>query len=173
MTNDRRLALALSALLALAVTACGGSSGPLNNPSVVTDIVTLKDSMYNDSTWDIPIGNGPIGTFQARVATIPVSAITPAIANNGLVLVYVNTDTVADSAAVWTLLPYSVGLDYLETFSYAYSPGQIKIGFYATATSLDFCAPDVYLTTVPTTDFKIVIASGSTATFSGERRGSP
>jgi hypothetical protein len=173
MTNERRLVLALSALLALAVTACGGSSGPLNNPSVVTALVALKDSMYNDSTWDIPIGNGPIGTFRARVATIPVSAITPAIADNGLVLVYVNTDTVTDSAAVWTPLPYSVGLDYLETFTYAYSPGQIKIGFYTTSTSLNFPAPDSYLMTVPTSDFKIVIASGSTGTLSGDRRRSP
>jgi hypothetical protein len=174
MTNDRRLALVLSASLGLGAAACGGSSssGPLNNASVVTDTVTLTDSMYKDSSWNVLVGDGPFAIFAARVATIPAPAITQAIADNGLVLVYINTDTSADSAAVWTPLPYTIGLNYLETFTYAYEAGEIKIGLYVSETDVDIGASNVYFLTIPTATFKVVVASGSAGGLLANRHGS-
>jgi hypothetical protein len=171
MTDDRSLLLALAVSLGLAVVACGGSSstGPLNNASVVTDTMTLVDSMYHDTVWTVPIASGPFATFNARVATIDIPAITPAIAANGLVLVYISTDSTADSTNAWTPLPLSVAFDYLETFTYAYAAGQLQIAVYASPTNIDISPPDVYLETIPTEEFKIILASGSAAALLAER----
>ena len=171
MTNDRSLLLALAVSLGLTVAACGGSSstGPLNNASVVTDTITLVDSMYHDTVWTVPVSSGPFATFNARVATIEFPAITSAIAANGLVLVYMSTDSTADSTNAWTPLPLSVGFDYLETFTYAYATGQLQIVFYASATNIDISPPDVYAVTMPTEEFKIILASGSGAALLAER----
>jgi hypothetical protein len=160
MTNDRWLVLPLLTSLSLGVGACGSSTTPLDNPSVATETVTLTDSMYSDTVWSVPVGSGPFVSFNARVATIPFSAITPDVAANGLVLVYINTDTLADSAQ-WTPLPYNISLNYLETFTYAYSAGQVQIAVYTSETNIDVFPPDVYALTLPTTEFKIVVASGS------------
>jgi hypothetical protein len=170
MTNDRSLLLALAVSLGLTVAACGGSSstGPLNNASVVTDTITLVDSMYHDTVWTVPVSSGPFATFNARVATIEFPAITSAIAANGLVLVYMSTDSTADSTNAWTPLPLSVGFDYLETFTYAYAAGQLQIVFYASATNIDISPPDVYAVTMPTEEFKIILASGSGAALLAE-----
>lgn len=175
MVNDRRIVLALFASLGLgAAAACGGSStGPLNTASVVTDTITLTDSMYDDSIWNVPVGSGPFAPFNARVATIIAPEITQAIAVNGLVLVYVNADTSADSTDEWMPLPFSVGTLYLQTFTYAYAPGVVKVGFYLSPTDATFGTPNVYGLTVPTERFKIVIGSGSAGEGLAERRESP
>jgi hypothetical protein len=125
--------------------------------------------MYHDTVWTVPVSSGPFATFNARVATIEFPAITSAIAANGLVLVYMSTDSTADSTNAWTPLPLSVGFDYLETFTYAYAAGQLQIGFYASATNIDISPPDVYAVTMPTEEFKIILASGSGAALLAER----
>lgn len=171
MLDDRRTVAALIASLSLGVAACGSSStAPLNSPSVVTDTVTLIDSMYNDSVWTVLLGSNPNVLFNARVATIAATAITPAIAANGLVLVYMNIAVSPDSAAQWMPLPYSVGTLYLQTFTYAYSAGEIKIGYYLSTTDSNFGTPNVYGLIVPTAQFKIVVASGSAGSLLADRQ---
>jgi hypothetical protein len=171
MTNNRPLLLALVVSLGLAVAACSGSSstGPLNNASVVTDTFTLVDSMYRDTVWTVPVGSGPFATFNARVATIGIPDITSAIAADGLVLVYMSTDSTADSTNEWTPLPLSVSFDYLQTFTYAYTAGQVQIAFYESETNIEIPAPNVYEVIVPTQEFKIVVASGSAGALLAER----
>lgn len=84
-------------------------------------------------------------------------------------LVYISTDSTADSTSEWTPLPVSVAFDYLETFTYAYAAGQIQIAVYASPTNIDISPPDLYLQTMPTEEFKIIVASGAAGTLLAER----
>lgn len=156
----------VAALIVVGCRGYTGSTGPRGNANVVTDNVTLADSQYNDSTWDVDIGPGAFISVPARIATVQAPAITAGIADSGVVLVYINRANGVDTTTQWTPLPFTAAhLGYLQTFDDAYATGILRIAFFFSQTDANNPPPVIGSSgvTVPQEQFKYVAIAGSTA----------
>jgi hypothetical protein len=170
---------AIACVATLATIGCKGDTGPTGpagapgtngtngNANVVTGTFTLQDSAYVGGFWTENIGSGTILGLEAKIATVPVPAVTDSIADSGAVLVYIgnpvqfNADSVQWAPLPYTYVPLSTG--YLVRFDDAFETGVIRIAYMFQPTDAATIPPNVVSSTVPTEVFKYVVIAGTTS----------
>jgi hypothetical protein len=144
-----------------------GTNGTNGNANVVTGTFTLQDSAYVGGFWTENIGSGSILGLEAKIATVPVPAVTDSIADSGAVLVYIgNPVQFNGDSTQWVPLPYSyvpLSTGYLVRFDDAFETGVIRIAYMFQPTDAATSPPSVVSSTVPTQIFKYVAIAGTTS----------
>ena len=156
-------------VLLTSLAACEGDAGPAGPPgedgvaNILSGTFTVAPTAYTNGFWHFPIAGGTQAN-PAKVATVPVPAITNEILTNGAVLVYLRTpSTPVGAPDHWTLLPFhqgGFGGGYLVSIKAAVRAGEIRIG-YAHETTGPTTAPDVYAVTLPAYEFRWVAIQGT------------
>jgi hypothetical protein len=159
------------ALIIFGIAGCEGDAGPAGPPgndgvaNILSGTFTIAPSAYSNGFWHFGVDGGTQAN-PARVATVPVPAITSSVLDNGAVFVYLRTPTTPTGPADhWTLLPFhqgGFGGGYLVSIKAAVRAGEIRIGYAHESTDAT-APPSVYGVTLPTYEFRWVAIQGSVA----------
>jgi hypothetical protein len=160
---------------ALVISACEGDAGPAGPPgadgvaNVSSGTFTIAPSAYSNGFWHFSVDGGTQAN-PAKVATVPVPAITADVLSDGAVFVYLRTPVTSTGPAEhWTLLPFhqgGFGGGYLVSIKAAVRAGEIRIGYSHESTSTS-APPSVYDVVLPTYEFRWVAIQGSVGQSSG------
>jgi hypothetical protein len=156
-------------LLMTGLAACEGDAGPAGPPgedgvaNILSGTFTVAPTAYTNGFWHFPVAGGTQAN-PAKIATVPVQAITNDVLTNGAVFVYLRTpSTPVGALDHWTLLHFhqgGFGGGYLVSIKAAVRAGEIRIG-YAHETTGPTTAPDVYAVTLPAYEFRWVAIQGT------------
>jgi hypothetical protein len=144
-----------------------GTNGANGNANVVTGAFILKDSAYVTGFWTVSTGPGSILGLGAKIASVPVPAVTAGIMDSGAVLLYIaNPVGLTTDSIQWTPMPYSYSPfegDYLVRFDFGAATGTINVAYMFQPTDAASAPPPIFGSVVPTQEFKYVAIAGTTA----------
>ena len=140
--------------------------GPAGNSDVSAAVFTINSSDWDEHPGDYEVtGNYGPTSFPAKMFDYSDPRITTAVLSGGLVLVYFQSDP-ANKPLQWSPIPFSL-LGYYNAgynYNYAYETyeGGVRLYFFLTKVTSD--PPDLLYYSVPTAQFKVVVATGNMAT---------
>jgi hypothetical protein len=172
MTRGSLAVSAIACVVTLAIIGCKGDTGPAGPPglngnaNVETGTFTLKDTAFTNTFWAVSLGGGTSLGDAARVASVPVPAITAGIADSGVVLAFINNPVGFTDSTQWVPLPYIFGPispGYLVKYDFGASTGLLRIAYVYIASDAGTTPPSVYAAVVPTQEYKYVAMAGTVA----------
>jgi hypothetical protein len=136
--------------------------GPAGNANVKTEMFTLTNASWlNNSSYSISTNNsGGVASYTSRYVDHSNTLISADLLKSGMVLVYFNP--VASDTQQWQPLPFSftdASGGFNRNYAYQTSAGKVRLHFYFA--KLTGTPPDLNTFIIPTTQFKIVVVTGT------------